>query len=622
MLPFYKKPVEEKKTVHHWPLYLVAVFFILADFAVGAYFIFEEYYQNKIYPGVKLGELYLGGKTADEANEIIGNKINKINQDGVQFNYGQGNAVITPIITSFNGDIALQVINFNSDDIIAKAFSIGRGQGIYLNFKNQLRAMINGWHISNPVDVDSDQIKSLLVDNFSQFAAPAQDARLFATTTDLLGIKKIALGITSEKFGYNLDYDQGLLAMKVELEKLNNSPIELSATKGNPEIFKAQIEPLLEGGQDFLNSASLTLVYGNKKWPVPEEQFASWLTALPATGNQVVLALDKNKISDYLDKTAASQIEIPAADARFQIINGKVAQFNHSANGRKIDIDQTYQDLQNYFLADNKNIVNITVATVTSAVSDQETNNLGITELIGEGHSDFSLSPKNRIINIKAGAAALNGLLVAPGAEFSTDKSLGTVDASTGYLPEMSIMGDKTILEYGGGLCQIGTTLFRAALSSGLPITARQAHSYRVVYYEPAGTDATIYQPWPDLRFVNDTKNYILIQNHIEGNILYFDFWGTKDGRVTEQTDPTIYNITKPPPAKYTETLSLPPGQTKCTEKAHDGADAFFDYKVTYPDGAVKQKRFSSHYVPWQKVCLIGVDKLSATSTLPAIPAN
>ena len=66
--------------------------------------------------------------------------------------------------------------------------------------------------------------------------------------------------------------------------------------------------------------------------------------------------------------------------------------------------------------------------------------------------------------------------------------------------------------EYGGGLCQIGTTVFRAAVNSGLPITERRPHAYRVVYYEPAGFDATIYDPRPDLRFINDTENYILIQ--------------------------------------------------------------------------------------------------------------
>ena len=194
-------------------------------------------------------------------------------------------------------------------------------------------------------------------------------------------------------------------------------------------------------------------------------------------------------------------------------------------------------------------------------------------------------------------------------------KILGQIDASTGYVPELVIKNNQTIPEYGGGLCQVGTTIFRSALKSGLPITARQNHSYRVSFYEPAGTDAAVYDPWPDVRFLNDTGNYILIQSRIEKNNIYFDFWGKRDGRIASSTAPIIYNITKPEPAKIIETTTLKPGEKKCTERAHNGADAYFDYKVTYPAGNVLTKRFKSHYVPWQEVCLVGVTATSTSET-------
>jgi hypothetical protein len=101
----------------------------------------------------------------------------------------------------------------------------------------------------------------------------------------------------------------------------------------------------------------------------------------------------------------------------------------------------------------------------------------------------------------------------------------------------------------------------------------------------------------------------------MSGNNLYFDFWGAKDGRIIEKSYPKIFNIVDPEPGKIVETLDLKPGEKKCTEKAHKGADASFSYKVTYPDGTTKSKIFTSHYVPWQEVCLIGVKQLSATST-------
>jgi len=248
-----------------------------------------------------------------------------------------------------------------------------------------------------------------------------------------------------------------------------------------------------------------------------------------------------------------------------------------------------------------------------SLITTGNINNFGIKETVGVGRSDFTGSPPNRRHNIKIGGAAINGLLIKPGEEFSLLKALGEVSAKTGYLPELVIKENKTIPEYGGGLCQVGTTMFRAALESGLPITMRRNHSYRVQYYEPAGTDATIYDPWPDFRFINDMPTYILIQTKIATNTLAFEFWGERDGRLAEKTKPTIYNIVKSEPTKIIETLDLKPGETKCTERAHNGADAYFDYKVTYPDGQIKEKRFSSHYVPWREVCLLGVEKLSSS---------
>ena len=167
---------------------------------------------------------------------------------------------------------------------------------------------------------------------------------------------------------------------------------------------------------------------------------------------------------------------------------------------------------------------NLLIVEVDPVEKLENFNDLGIKELLGSGHSNFYGSSANRRHNIRVGSNKLSGMIIKPGEEFSLVKALGDVNKETGYLFEMVIKGNKTVPEYGGGLCQVATTLFRAALQSGLPITERRNHSYRVSYYEPAGTDATIYSPHPDLRFINDTGNNILIQARFESNDIYFDF--------------------------------------------------------------------------------------------------
>ncbi len=165
---------------------------------------------------------------------------------------------------------------------------------------------------------------------------------------------------------------------------------------------------------------------------------------------------------------------------------------------------------------------------------------LGLKELIGEGKSNFKGSPKNRVFNINRALKQYENILIAPGEEFSFVDYLGEVDGEHGYLPELVIKYNKTEPEFGGGICQVSSTVFRAAIYSGLKITERRNHAYAVQYYKPIGMDATIYIPKPDLKFTNNTPGYILMQPHVEGFDLTFRFFGTKDGRQVAVDGPHV----------------------------------------------------------------------------------
>lgn len=173
-------------------------------------------------------------------------------------------------------------------------------------------------------------------------------------------------------------------------------------------------------------------------------------------------------------------------------------------------------------------------------ISKETLGELKITEQIGHGESNFAGSPKNRIHNINVAVEKFDGLILEPGEEFSFVTILGPVEKETGYKEELVIKENKTIPEYGGGICQVSTTVFRAALNTGLKITERQNHAYPVQYYSPQGTDATIYIPKPDLRFMNNTSGFVLFQVTIEGRKLIFDIFGESDGRQVEMEGPRV----------------------------------------------------------------------------------
>lgn len=318
-----------------------------------------------------------------------------------------------------------------------------------------------------------------------------------------------------------------------------------------------------------------------------------------------------------LIKPIADSIEKKPIDALFKFENNRVTAFRPSTEGQTIDIDLLNKRINSKalnVLSSKKEtiiLIPIPINIVEPDITTNEANNLGIKELIGEGHSLFFHSIPSRIHNVTLGASRFNGVLVAPGEVFSFDKILGDVSAFTGYQQAYIIQNGRTVLGDGGGICQVSTTFFRALLNAGLPIVERHAHAYRVGYYEedsPPGIDATIFVPSVDLKFKNDTNNYILIQSEIDlSNLaLAFYLYGTKDGRTVSMTKPVISNIKPPPETLYQDDPTLPKGQLKQTDFAAWGANVYFTRTVSKNGKQIIDDKFVSNYQPWQAIYLRG----------------
>lgn len=320
---------------------------------------------------------------------------------------------------------------------------------------------------------------------------------------------------------------------------------------------------------------------------------------------------------ESLVKPIAEGVDIAPVDALFQFQNGRVVAFRPSSDGQEVDTESLKMKLSSktlpVVLAEKPQIITIAIPirVLKPKITTQKANNLGIKELIGEGTSLFQGSIPNRIYNITLAATRLNGLLVAPGETFSFGKALGDVSSFTGYKQAFIIQNGRTVLGDGGGVCQVSTTFFRAILNAGLPITERYAHAYRVGYYEqdsPPGLDATVYVPSVDLKFKNDTENYILIQTALNPNQerLTFLLYGTKDDRQVTISKPVLTNQTPAPPPLYQDDPTLPKGITKQIDFAAPGATSVFTREVARNGKIIISDKFVSNYRPWQAVYLRG----------------
>jgi len=589
----------------------LAFFFLLPAAAIFGY---QKFYEDKIYPGVTAGSFKLGGMTRDEALSSLKQFGDRVDRDGIAFEaegHGgnfQKSKVGTASFSLGDPDLSRTIITFDFSETVDEAMRIGRQGSITDKVKSQWQSLTNGQKINLRFRLDGQEMERALRGEFADLEEPAIDARM--------SFNGDSIEIAPEKIGYGFDYPQAVRDAENILRELSGGSVSLLPVEIYPRIRKADTAEAVQTAHAIRDLAPLVVQYGDgKQITLEKETLEQWLEfqvvdsaqvndRLNASG-QITVGFNRARAEELLQSLARETDREPE-DARFQMKDGKVVEFGPGLAGLRLDIEEAYVMLNREIISQKSRQVILKSQPVSPKITVKDINDLGINVLIGTGKSDFSGSPANRRHNIKVGADALNGILIAPDEEFSTIKTLGEISGKTGYLPELVIKGNRTVPEYGGGLCQIGTTVFRVALDAGLPITERQAHSYRVVYYEPAGTDATIYNPHPDLKFTNDTGHYILLTTKMDGNELTFELWGTSDGRKVELIEPKITNIVKPGPPKYIETEDLEPGQKKKIESAHNGADAQFSRTVTYADGRVAEKTWQSHYVPWQEVWLIG----------------
>ncbi len=155
----------------------------------------------------------------------------------------------------------------------------------------------------------------------------------------------------------------------------------------------------------------------------------------------------------------------------------------------------------------------------------------GIKQLIGVGSSNFAWSSQGRRKNIKATIKKFDNLIIPQGTTFSFNEVLQSVLPKDGFVYEKVILNGKDQYQLGGGVCQVSTTVYRAAFNAGLTINKRRNHSFKVPYYRPQGFDATIYLGGQDLQFINDTPGDIMMQFYTEGNKLFVLLYGTPDRR-------------------------------------------------------------------------------------------
>ena len=362
-----------------------------------------------------------------------------------------------------------------------------------------------------------------------------------------------------------------------------------------------------------LTEEPLTITDGRDSWTIAPEDLTGGLV-MPEDVLTEDPWLDPWWIGQLVDPVVDALFE-PATDATLAWDGGLYASTRSSA-GRIVDRDDLIAQVIAAADTDERE-VRVVTTPVEPRISGDRLDELGISSLLTVGDSSFVGSSEARTTNVGVAARWVSQTAIAPDEVFSFNDSLGEITLERGYVTGKIIKGDWFADDIGGGVCQVSTTVYRAALYAGLPFLEWHPHSARVTFYEqdgwPIGVDAAIYQideaeGWPlDLKFRNTTGAWLLLQMVNTGTTIVAQLYGSPTGWQVEIPEPVVGEPIPAPAPQIRISDELAPGERREIQQSQTGVNVELSRTVTDSGGNVLlNNTFKSFYAPLPKITEVG----------------
>ncbi|HET90885.1 MAG TPA: hypothetical protein ENN99_09140, partial [Chloroflexi bacterium] len=533
----------------------------------GSVLVFEGYYADRVYPGVSVWGVDVGGMQLEQAIGAL----------------ERGLGLDAPVVTLYGPQRSWSVrlvdlgLRLDPRATLMQAYYLGRDPASSWIARLWTHGQLLAYGADfPPIVVYDEQVARFYLDALAkQIDVPVVDAALSLDDSTPV--------VHPAQAGRYVDVEATLAALSEAVIGLRPAEVKLVVREIQPAI--ADAESARQEAEALL-ARPLTLVLGQPRegdpgpWLIPAKELVAALD-VQASGGELHIVLNEEPLRAFLEPlTDVLAIEPVDAWFRFDDALGQVEPISPSVDGRVLDVDASVARIVQALQAGERHVP-LVMRTVAPRYPDTATaEELGIVELVAEGDSYFIDSPSARDRNIRIAAPKFSGIIIGPGETFSFNHYLGEVSAAAGYDESYITAGDQLAIEVGGGICQVSTTAFRAAFWGGYPIVEWWYHNHRIGYYElmgaGVGMDATVYSPHVDFKFVNDRLHPLLIETEIvEGaHRLIFRFYSTADGRQVEKEGPEITGETAPAPPIYKLDESLAPGTVVRWQSAVNGLTA------------------------------------------------
>lgn len=570
-----------------WPLLGVLALALIGSVALALSW--QGQYAGKVYAGVSALDTDLGGMTPEDAKKTLRDKVQAF--------------VAQPVVLTWRGkewrpsgeQLGIKV---DVDSTVDEAYRVGRGSDPLSGVSQQWYSAQSGYRVPIVVQINEPAMQTYL----KSIAQSEIDQELFEGDVRLNGTEIVAL---PGKEGRELRLYDAIKAVREQAAKLEQGQIELPVETTQPSVSAEEVG-YIQGLLSVRISGPITATAPGKVFTLDRDAIVRFTTIERnpdrSAARHIELAWKDNELK-ILAERWAREASRAARNARFAWNGGAVSVLGESEEGFEIDASTVISSIMEHAGTTDKREYALPGKVLAPAVSSKDIGALGIRELMGAGVSTFRGSSPERVTNIRVAAQLLNGVVVPPGGTFSFLEAMGGIDEAHGFVEGYVIAAERTQLGVGGGVCQVSTTAFRAFFWSGVNITERNQHSYRVGWYEangePVGFDAAVFDPGVDLKFVNNSPGYVLVEALVSSDTLTVSVYGTKIAGEVKLEGPAIANRVPPPPDVYQVDPRLPPGTRKQVETARGGLDTTITRRIVVPGQPDKVDQFYSSYKAW-----------------------
>lgn len=477
-----------------------------------------DYWSNsgKIFEGVSVGGVPVGGETPEEARRMIEERGGTALQE-IRFTGGPEEFALTA------DEINL---NLDTEGTVDQAYAVGREGSIPKRIGERLEAAWGTVDTAPAVDYEREAVRSELESRARRLNQEPRDAYVNVSGSEAEVVKS--------REGYTLDVEGTAANVDGALEDLSGEA-EVAGETITPAVLTPEAEEAA-GVAEAAMSEPVTLSAEGEEWELSPREIGQSLSFTPRSG-EFRVGLDRERLRGVMSDVY-EDLTVEPEEAGFRVRDSDIA-VTPGQTGKEIEEEPLFDALE-AGLFEGKRDYEIPIATSEPELTTAEAEELKPTERIGTYRTDYTLSSDKspeRVKNLQIASNAINGTFLAPGEVFSVNDIVSPLE----YEETHVIIEGKEEKADGGGLCQVASTLYNAANYAGVEIVERHPHDAQLPYIRP-GLDATVWFGSLDMKFKNTTEGYLFIQEYVaDDGYIYAEIWGQPTGKTVEMDSEPEY---------------------------------------------------------------------------------